>query len=228
MSCRRRHAGCLQIVLAIGVLVSAGGRAHADPARARQHFELGRRYFQVDEYRKAIDEFKSAHIEEADPAFLYNIAECHRRLGESKEALVYYKRFLNLTPPGAPTRANAERRIAELQAGSAPATPSPEASAPSSPSSPALAPAPANARVALAPRPSDSAPAIGAGPTPQVAAVDLSRAPADQGDRPLYKSPWLYVVLGAVLVAGAAGVWIATSNRTSIPDTPLGNQGVFR
>src|SRR3954467_8566115 len=105
MSGSRRHPGWLQAVLAIGVLVSLAPSAHAGPACARQHFELGRRYFQVDEYRKAIEEFKPRHIEESDPAFLYNIAECHGRLGESKEALVYYKRFLNLAAPDAPTRA---------------------------------------------------------------------------------------------------------------------------
>ena len=56
--------------------------AVADAAQARAHFERGRTFFEVDEYRKAIAEFKAAHIEKPDPAFLYNIAECHRRLGE--------------------------------------------------------------------------------------------------------------------------------------------------
>src|SRR6186713_794266 len=64
--------------------------ARADVARARAHFDKGRTFFEVDEYRKAIAEFKAAHIEKPDPAFLYNIAECHRRLGEASDALVYY------------------------------------------------------------------------------------------------------------------------------------------
>ena len=57
--------------------------AIADAAQARVHFDRGRTFFDVDEYRKAIAEFKAAHIEKPDPAFLYNIAECHRRLGEA-------------------------------------------------------------------------------------------------------------------------------------------------
>src|SRR3954447_17032851 len=90
--------------------------ALADAAGARAHFDKGRTFFEVDEYRKAIDEFKAAHIEEPDPAFLYNIAECYRRLGQAREALTYYRRFLSLSPPNAASRAIAERRIAEIEA----------------------------------------------------------------------------------------------------------------
>src|SRR5204863_956355 len=68
--------------------------AVADAAGARAHFDKGRTFFEVDEYRKAIAEFKAAHIEKPDPAFLYNIAECYRRLGEVPEALQFYRRFL--------------------------------------------------------------------------------------------------------------------------------------
>src|SRR5438477_8833525 len=64
--------------------------ALADPATARAHFDRGRAYFEVDEYRKAIVEFKEAHIEKPDPAFLYNIAECHRHLGDLAESLQFY------------------------------------------------------------------------------------------------------------------------------------------
>ena len=73
--------------------------ALADAGQARAHFERGRTFFEVDEYRKAIAEFKAAHIEKPDPAFLYNIAECYRRLGEVSEALQFYRRFLATRRP---------------------------------------------------------------------------------------------------------------------------------
>jgi hypothetical protein len=230
-----RRPGCWFLLAAIGALAIWAAPAHADPARARAHFELGRRYFQVDEYAKAIEEFKAAHIEEADPAFLYNIAECHRRMGASKEALVYYKRFLNLTPAGAASRANAEKRIAELQGTSGSSTvtaPAPPATAPLS--APAATPvaAPSATRLALTPRPPEApAPsaAIAAPPaTTLTAPADASSAAVDETSRPFYRRGWFYVVLGAVVVAGAAGLWVATSNRNGIPSSDLGNQGVFQ
>jgi tetratricopeptide (TPR) repeat protein len=232
-----RSLSCWLLLVAVGALAICAGRAHADPARARAHFELGRRYFQVDEYAKAIEEFKAAHIEESDPAFLYNIAECHRRMGASKEALVYYKRFLNLTPPGAPSRANAEKRIAELQGTSSSSsttttTPAPPAKAPLTAPAASAAAAPSATRVALTPRPRETpAPtvAIAAPPaTALTAPADASSAPVDEASRPFYKRGWFYVVLGAVVVAGAAGLWVATSNRNGIPSSDLGNQGVFQ
>ncbi len=84
-------------------------------AQARVHFDRGRTFFDVDEYRKAIAEFKAAHIEKPDPAFLYNIAECHRRLGEVSDALLFYRRFLAAAPAGDKTRPIVEQRIAELK-----------------------------------------------------------------------------------------------------------------
>src|SRR4051812_31341344 len=112
MSMLRRHGRprCLATLIPIIMAGLIAAPASADPAKARAHFDLGKRYFEVDEYRKAIEEFKAAHVEEADPAFLYNIAECYRHMGENKEALVFYRRFLALSPPNAPARPSVEKR----------------------------------------------------------------------------------------------------------------------
>jgi tetratricopeptide (TPR) repeat protein len=93
----------------------AAGPAQADVAKARAHYERGRSYFQVGEYRKALEEFKAAHVEKNDPAYIYNIAECHRQLREPQDAVFFYRRFLRLVPPSSPLRTEAERRIAELE-----------------------------------------------------------------------------------------------------------------
>ena len=248
---RARWPAVLIIASAVGAVAAAGlfaTPALADPARARAHFDLAKRYFEVDEYVKAIEEFKAAHVEEPDPAFLYNIAECYRHMGETKEALVFYRRFLLLSPPNAPTRASVEKRVAALQAamrGAAdvPLAPTTSAVGGAAPA-PAGAPAPKVAAAppasapagATPPEPAPAAPvtlALAAPPAAIAPPVELreqaSPAPRADTSRPFYKSAWFYVVLGGALVAGTAGAFVLASGKGgSPPSTPLGNQPAFQ
>jgi tetratricopeptide (TPR) repeat protein len=98
------------------VFVFVSGNAHADATQARIHFERGKAFFEVNDHKKAIEEFKAAHVQRPDPAFLYNIAECHRRAGEPRDALVFYRRFLLAAPAADNTRPFVDKRIIEMQA----------------------------------------------------------------------------------------------------------------
>lgn len=204
----------LVIAGAIAAAVSlAPSLASADPVLARKHFELGKRYFQVEELHKAIDEFKAAHIEEPDPAFLYNIAECYRRLGEAGEAISFYRRYLSLTSQSAPMRATAAQHITELEAAQASAPPPP----PETPPPPVVVASPPK----LAPLPPSQ-------PSPLLASAPADDRTAEPASRPFYKHAWFYGVIGAVLIGAAVGVWAASSSGgTSVPSTPLGNQTAF-
>jgi tetratricopeptide (TPR) repeat protein len=218
-------ACCLMAVAASVASVPTAFAADPDPApvdvtQARNHFERGRRYFQVDEFQKAIEEFKAAHVEKPDPAYLYNIAECHRRLGETKDALVFYRRFLSLSPPNNPARPTARKRIAELEA--------------QHDAAPTGAEAPPTVLMPIEAVPGPAAPAVTAPPAfVDPPAVAVSPGPADTGpapgaSKPLYKRPWFLAVVGAVVVAGAVGVWaLSTRGGTDVPSTPLGNQPIF-
>jgi hypothetical protein len=255
MNTCRRHARAWEMAAAfaigVAVLALAAAPAFADAARARAHFDLGKRYFEVDEYQKAIEEFKAAHVEEPDPAFLYNIAECYRHMGETKEALVYYRRFLLLSAPNAPTRSTVEKRVAALQAAmrdAADVPPAPAASTARTASvapTPRFAPAPpatataARPAAATAPAPErpSTAPVVVAMDAPPEAvappATDLSAqaSPPSRAaeSRPFYKSPWFYVIVGGALVAGTVGAFaLASGKDQGPPSTPLGNQPAFR
>ena len=180
--------------------------AIADAAQARVHFDRGRTFFDVDEYRKAIAEFKAAHIEKPDPAFLYNIAECHRRLGEVSDALLFYRRFLAAAPAGDKTRPIVEQRIAESEDGRRGAESG-----------------------AGRPRRGGDAPgAERAAPERRAdAAADREAAPRRRPrHRPFYTRPWFLVTVGAVVVASVVGIW-ALSRAPEPPGTALGNQSVF-
>jgi len=178
--------------------------ALADAAGARAHFDRGRTFFEVSEYRKAIAEFKAAHIEKPDPAFLYNIAECYRRLGEVPEAMQFYRRFLETAPPDDKTRPVVEQRIAELKT---------VADDPKTPTEPP--PGGADANLAL------NAPPEGAAVLVEKPAQPPAAAPS-----PFYTRPWFLVTVGAVVVASVIGIW-ALSRAPEPPGTPLGNQSVF-
>jgi tetratricopeptide (TPR) repeat protein len=177
--------------------------ALADAAQAKAHFERGRTYFEVDEYRKAIAEFKAAHIEKPDPAFLYNIAECHRRLGEVSDALVFYRRFLATAPPDDKTRPVVEQRVADLK------TVADETKPPPAGGGDALA--------LTAPPP---------GGDPAAVLVEAPTLKPEPPASPFYVRPWFLVTVGVVVAASAVGIW-ALSREPEPPSTPLGNQSIF-
>ncbi len=200
----RRH----QLLLWVVCLCLVPRLVLADAAQARAHFERGRTFFEVDEYRKAITEFKAGHIEKPDPAFLYNIAECHRRLGEVSEALLFYRRFLATAPAGDKTRPVVEQRIADLKTIADEPKPVPGDT-----------PAPA----------ADGALALNAPPptgAPDAVLVEKpAPAPAAEA-RAFYTRPWFLVTVGAVVAASVIGIW-ALSRAPEPPGTALGNQSVF-
>jgi tetratricopeptide (TPR) repeat protein len=178
--------------------------ARADAAQARAHFDRGRALFEVDEYRKAIGEFKAAHIEKPDPAFLYNIAECHRRLGELPEALQFYRRFLTTAPADDKTRPIVEQRVADLKT----VADEPKVA-------PADTPAAGGQDLSLgAPSLPEQPPTLVQSPGPPRAAP------------PFYTRPWFLITVGAVIVATAVGI-VALSHTPEPPDTALGNQSIF-
>jgi len=250
MKTLRRHArvgwSAAAFGIAVAALALAATPAFADAARARAHFDLAKRHFEVDEYQKAIEEFKAAHVEEPDPAFLYNIAECYRHMGETKEALVFYRRFLLLSPPNAPTRPTVEKRVAALQAvmrGAAdvplaPTTSPGTAATPGSAPAPKLSPAPPAAAPPGAPPPegpSSSAVVVAMAAQPAVAtpgpdlSAEAGAPPRAAASRPFYRSTWFYVVVGGALVAGTVGAFVLASGKDQgPPSTPLGNQPAFR
>ncbi len=109
------------VVLVILITVGLGSsiRAAGDSAKdsvgaARAHFKQGRTHYQLGEYREALKEFKDAYLLKQDASFLYNIAQCHRQLGELSDAVKLYSSYLR-EAPDAPNRAEVERQIRDLK-----------------------------------------------------------------------------------------------------------------
>jgi hypothetical protein len=172
------------VALAVGLAAAPPAVAGEKSRAARVHIDAGNAYFNLEKYKEAISEFEQAYLDKQDPAYFFNIAECHRLLGENAEAIRFYRRFLQETQ-NHPNQAQAEARMAELsRVGPTPAAapptvpPSPAASAPpvrsAAPPPPATSPSSAPpARAIAAPTPGASVPApVIYAPTP--AAVPAS------------------------------------------------------
>jgi len=204
------------LVLTVVVLAGAGVARAADPTaeKARAHFQQGDTYFKLEKYANALQEFEQAYLAKQDPSFLYNIAQCHRLMGNRAEANRFYKRYL----ADAPTAANrpvAEKHIRDLEsalgaeeltgAHVAPATGAPGAE-PSGmpPPLPTQAPPP----VALDARPPPPSDAMLTSPPPTLSQSD---------DRPIYTKWWFWTAVGGVVVTGLiVALWL--NRDPSCPD----------
>ena len=249
MPCRSYDARILRCLALVTVFLllelpfaDAGETVKTDPARtaALAHFEMAKRLFDVREYGKALEEYKAAYIAKPDPAFLFNIGQCHRKLGQNEQALDFFQQFLRKAPANDPNRPQVEARIADIrleeQAKAAlvpkakpEPTPLPNDVAPT-PSSPPAYPSPFSDATAPSPAPFTPFPAPTA-PSP-AAGTDLSVAaqanPVAEA-KPIYGTWWFWTGVGAAVVAGAATTAYLLSSKggTNIPSTPLGNRPVF-
>src|ERR1039457_5384560 len=118
--CRRSAARCLAglvIVAVCGAVSSRALCAENDKVVARAHYETATRIYDLREYAKALDEYKAAYLAKPDPAFLFNVGQCYRRLGKFDQALDFYREYLKKAPPDDPNRPNVEARIRNTDTG---------------------------------------------------------------------------------------------------------------
>lgn len=192
--------GCLLklvvVVLTALLLSITAAPVLAQAKGARQHYAAGTKHFDLGEYRQALDDFKEAYRLKEDPVFLYNIAQCHRLIGDAEsrvEALRFYKSYLNRAP-SAPNRVEVEAKIVALQ----------------------QAIEDEKARVAATETPP---------PPPAVASarteVALTAAPAPK-KQPIYKKWWLWTAVGVVVVGVGVGLGVGLGTRSTSSASPFG------
>jgi len=142
-------------VFGVSVMLPRLAFCAEDKATAKTHYEIGTRLYEVREYGKALEEYKAAYVAKPDPAFLFNIGQCLRKLDRNPEAVDFFQQYLRKTPPDDPNRAQAEARIRNIQAGLSsaydpfdhptslkPASPPPQAAAVAAPSAPPIVQSP--------------------------------------------------------------------------------------
>jgi tetratricopeptide (TPR) repeat protein len=110
-----------RVLAAVLLVVASAGVAVADEATARQNFDAGERAYNLGEFAKAVELFKQAYDQWPEPAFLFNVAQTYRQMGDCKQALFFYKRVIALKeqdtkkPQRPQLKEEVEKRIGELE-----------------------------------------------------------------------------------------------------------------
>jgi tetratricopeptide (TPR) repeat protein len=166
---------------------------------ARAHFERAEKAFNLGHFDAALTSYQAAYEALPLPAFLFNIAQCHRNLRNREQAVFFYQRYLSLAPE-APNRPVVEELIAEqkrLVEYEQPVEPPEEGK-----------------RVDLTARP-DTA--------PDGTVAHLADKPAEESRSKWKKARWyLLGALGAALIGGVALLSVRRS-----PSLPTGQLGAI-
>jgi tetratricopeptide (TPR) repeat protein len=89
------------------------GTAHGDSSTAKRAFEKGMTAYNLQDFSTALEMFKRAYEELHDPAFLFNIGQAQRQLGQYEAAARSYRIYL-ASQPGAPNREQVKRLIQQM------------------------------------------------------------------------------------------------------------------
>lgn len=104
----------LMVCLAVAVPARTAGADDPATRAARRHFERGEKLFALGKFDEALEQYESAFDAKPLPAFLYNIGQCYRNLGDYDQAIFSFKKYLKLAPD-ADNREAVERLIEDLE-----------------------------------------------------------------------------------------------------------------
>ena len=195
-----RRAHLLLVAIAVGAAApaTAAGAGPDRPGRAR--FEMAETKFNLGRFAEAAVDYQAAYEAEPLPAFLFNIGQCYRNVGDYERAQFYFRRYVELAPRSQ-NRPDAEHLIAEMERlgearGAAVTVPA------------------ATTAVSLA---APGAAGVGGEAAPAFA-PSIARA-GDGGEtrRPFYRRPWFWVGGAAVVAAAAVTVGILATRDDRQP-----------
>ena len=193
------------LILACLAVSPAWADPNADEV-ARTHFERGKQLAAAGKYADAYVQFASGYMATPRPAFLFNMAEAARGMGDSQKAREAYERFLAAEPSGA-VADTARRRLVELGATPPPA-PAPQ---------PPPVPQPA-AQVAKVPTPSEAAEQHASQPAPPMTRT----AEPEREGKPLWKRWPVWAAVGGAVVATVVVLSVAGSGKGDGPACDAG------
>ncbi|HEY3450735.1 MAG TPA: tetratricopeptide repeat protein [Myxococcales bacterium] len=97
-------------------LEAAKAPSKKDVAAAKAAFGKGKKDFEAGRFKEAIDKYEKAYALTSMPAILFNIGQCHKKLGNWEKAVDYFQRFLAEAPRPIPNEALAQQLLDESKA----------------------------------------------------------------------------------------------------------------
>ena len=107
--------GRLLGVALVAALFGASAARADDADKAREHYSVGLRAYDLGRYDEAIAEFEQAYRYKDAPGLLYNIGQAYRLSNRPEEALRYYRTYLEKKPDAA-NAADVQTKIDRLVA----------------------------------------------------------------------------------------------------------------
>lgn len=107
----------LLLGLALAFAAGAQGKKKPDPdeQRARALFSDGQKAYDVGEFDRALTLYSDAYKLKPLPGFLFNIAQCHRQLGNFERAVFFFGRFIDNSAPAASNVELARELMADME-----------------------------------------------------------------------------------------------------------------
>jgi tetratricopeptide (TPR) repeat protein len=168
----------------------------------KTHYDLAMALYQAQKFEEAIPEFKAAYEIDRKPGLLFNIAQSYRKAGRPRDAIQYYDQYLSSDPRlDTDTRRKVDGYLAEARNTLASLELELKRRLAEEKAARAVEPPPT-----LQPDPTPPPPPPAPPPPPQEKSI------------PVYKRPWLWAVVGGVVVAGViVGVVVGTSTAPTAP-----------
>ena len=174
----------------------------ADVEKAKALYLSATKHFDLAEYKEALADYKEAYRLKDDPVFLYNIAQCYRKLNDNQEAVTFYKNYLRRSPD-ASNRDEVEGKIKTLEDAIA-------------------VDDKAKSQIPTGPlEPGSTKPPEGEGEGKTHLNTQIPEPPPlppEEHHTPIYKKWWLWTAVGAVVVTGVV-IGVAASSSSSAKGT---------
>lgn len=198
-------------VIALAQKSDAKSTKKADPEelKARALFKDAQTAFDVGEFSRALELFTEAYKAKSLPGFLFNIAQCHRQLGDFKQAGFFFGRFIDNSKPEAANVAVAHELLTEMNRRQQQADED-KRRADEVAAAAAAAAAKADAPVATSLEPVAGKPMLPPPPPPPV------------DETPVYQKGWFWgvVIGGAAVVAGGIVAGVVANQPRVLPYSP--------
>jgi tetratricopeptide (TPR) repeat protein len=210
----------LMLLVLTAVPTGAQEARRPDKQKAREHFLEAEAHYKLGRFGEALEEYSRAYEAAPLPAFLFNIGQCHRQMGNHERAIFFYKGYLRERPE-ARNKAVVEKLIQqcnqELERLEAEARAEAQRKE-------QLRLEQEERRLEEEKRKAKEREQQLAMERARIAALTAKPPPPPPAPTPIYREWWFWTIVGgaAVVIAGGTALALSSSDTTVYPSGSLG------